>query len=334
MSSIKLRILLSLVLISISLLFNPCQASNSIFGDPDNSYAGSSHTTSARASVTRLAGGYTRDEDEGSEQSSSNHASVARFVPDPPQYQPDTSADDAATVPADIDASPNGTFAAPSPDSAAPHKPAQLEEASLLADVEEYVNVASTQPGFNINDGMFAILMIPESTTPYKKISLVRCVCFNPLNPSSFQNNPELTHIILTDSHLNLLGSEEKLGEGCPKLEHIDLRNTVDLSIDKDTPITPGRFAQLAHPDLLLRILSAQCKVSILNPEHEGTCYTVDEMKAKFLRSVVELRSAQKSQEGIYQRIMTVLAAGINEFDLKQLLGVSMRAAIKAGTGI
>jgi hypothetical protein len=323
MLSTTLRKLLSLLLINVSLLFNPCHASDSNFGDPhDDSDAESSHTTSAGASVGRFV------------PDSKPDASVIRFTLDRPPSSHEVSADDAATIAGEINPAEgrdvaNGTFTHTIiPIVTTPSK------ALLLADVDEYVNVTNTQPGFTINDGMFTTLIIPESITPYKMISLVRCVCFNSLDPSSFQNNLALTHIILTGSHLNFLGSEEKLGEGCPKLEHIDLRGTADLSIDKDTPITPERFAQLIHPDVLLRILSAQCNVSILNPEHEGTCYTVDEMKAKFLRSVVELRSAQKSQEGIYQRIMAVLAAGINEFDHTKLAGVGVRAAIKACTGI
>jgi hypothetical protein len=309
MLSPTLRTLLSLVLISISLLFNPCHASESIFGDPDGSDNESTHTASAQASV-------------------------ARFVPDQPQYQPDTSADDATTIAGDLGSNgesdvANGTFTHTiAPEVTTPNK------ALPLTDVEEYVNVTNTQPEFAITDGMYRTLNIPESSTPYTKITLIRCVCFNSIDPASFQNNPELTHLIFTGSHLNFSGSEEKLGEECPNLVHIDLRGTADISIDKDTPITPERFAQLIHPDVLLRILSSQCNVSILNPKREGSCYTVDEMKAKFLQSVVELCSAQKSQEGISQRIMAVLSAGINEFDHTKLAGVGVRAAIKACTGI
>lgn len=154
------------------------------------------------------------------------------------------------------------------------------------------------------------------------------------IQPCKFSKQSRFTHLVLTDSHLNFSGSEEKIGEGCPNIVHIDLRGCSDLSVGNQAPITPERFAQLTHPDVLLRILSAQCQLLILNPERYEECYTVEEMKAKFLQSVVESRSVQKSQEGIYQRIMAILAAGISEFDPTKVAGFGIRAIIKAGTGI
>lgn len=302
MLSTLLRKFIGLILITVSVYINPCLASRTDLADQGNdSDAESNHTTS-----TPIFG----------------HETEAPFTSVPKSSSQELSAN--ADVPR------NDTFTAPSDSLAAPpQKPTQSDN-----DTMGFVTVATAKPAFKICDCMYKTLSIPEPTTPYTSIEIVRCMCFTAFNPASFQNNPDLTHLVLTDSHLNFSGSEEKIGEGCPNIVHIDLQGCSDLSVGNQAPITPERFAQLAHPDVLLRILSAQCQLLIKNPERSEECYTVEEMKAKFLQSVVEWRSVQKSQEGIYQRIMAILAAGISEFDPTKVAGFGVRAIIKAGTGI
>lgn len=199
--------------------------------------------------------------------------------------------------------------------------------------VEKHEKIVAT---FHINGGMFDTLVIPHSTMPYTEITLSNCTCFNPFCSSSFQNNSVLTRIVLNNSYLNLRNFEEKLGEGCGNLSHIDLQKFSDVSVDGQTIITPERFAQLAHPDVLQRILSGKCELYISNEEREGECYSLDEMKDRFLSSVLHLRSLTKAKETVstYQAIIDTLSTGVSCLDPSALAGVGFRAAITAYTGM
>jgi hypothetical protein len=309
MLSIKLCTLISFSLVNVSLLFNQSHASDPFFGDSN---------------------------DSGTFSPPMSPVTKNRFSPDPKTsstqdsiYQScrlDLSVNDAATI-AD-DAITNDTFAMSYPSLTTSLKPTQSEDEGM-----GFVTVTNAKAEFMIKDTTFKTLIIPEPISPFKKIMIIQCTCYNSIDAASFQNNPELTHLILTGSYINWGGSEEKLGEGCP-LEYIDLKGTVDISIDKEAPITPERFAQLIHPDILLRILNAQCELFILNPTTVGMCYSVDEMREKFLRSLVERRSDLKSQEGIYQTLIGLLPDRVKDIDPSKVVGLGVRAAFTACTGI
>ncbi len=242
----------------------------------------------------------------------------------------------------------NATFAAragTAPPSTASTHPEQTPPAAAAAaqsnaeDIEEYVNVpkqAKILPEFSIVGGMFDALVIPISTMPYTAITLSGCSCQALLDPSTFQNNLALVRINLNGSQLNFRDFEEKFGEGCLNLNCIDLMNTIDSSVVGYLIITPERFAQLAHPDILQRILHGHCSLSISHPAREGECYTVPEMQEKFLSSILQLRSLNKAKETLsaYGKLIEMLRAGVEGIDPKALAAAGGRAVFKVYTGV
>lgn len=206
-------------------------------------------------------------------------------------------------------------------------------------DTEEYVNVptqAKISPEFSIVGGMFDALVVPDSTMPYTVITLSGCICQALLAPSTFQNNSALVRINLSGSQLNFRDFEEKFGEGCLSLTHINLLGTIDGSVEGYPIITPERFAQLAHPDILQRILHGQCSLSISHPTREGGCYTVSEMKEKFLSSILQLRSLNKAKETLstYQSLINMLRSGIEGIDPRAVAAAGANVAFKVCTGL
>lgn len=195
---------------------------------------------------------------------------------------------------------------------------------------------AKIKPTLQIVGGMFDTITFPHSTMPFVEIELSNCTCFNPLDPSTFQNNSELSKIALTYSQLNLRYFEEKLGENCPTLLHIDLQGFVDVSVTEQPIITPERFAQIAHPDLLQRILRGVCKVFISRPDRPVECYTLEEMKEPFLSSILHLRSLTKAKETLstYQRLIDMLTTGASKLDPAQLAAAGGRVLLGVYTGI
>lgn len=318
MVSTTLRKLIRLTFILLSLSNSLCHASGFDFGTGDSD-SNSPPVTSTDA--TRM-----RFDSDSEYHSPANSTDGSYSLYTSPEGAPPTVADDIDTV---AESHSANDLLGKSDGLVTQQKPIQQDDETM-----GFVTVANTQPEFTISDATFRTLTIPQPISPFTHIVILGCTCFNPIDSASFQNNPVLTHLVLKNSHLNFAANEEKLGEGCSKLEHIDLRGTADRSIDKDNPITPERFAQLIHPDVLLRILNKKCTVLILNPAEEETCYTLDEMKPKFLQSVTELRSSQESQKSVYQQIIAILSKGIKEFDSANLAGFGVRAAIKAYTGM
>lgn len=254
----------------------------------------------------------------------------------------------------------NATFAtrigtAPSTAHTQAEKAPPLTAAAAQAqeeDTEEFVTVpvqAKISPEFSIVGGMYDALDIPNSTMPYTVLTLANCTCNNPLDPSTFQNNSALVHINLSGSQLNFRDFEEKFGAGCFSLNCIDLRNTVDSSVAGYPIITPERFAQLAHPDILQRILNGQCRLFISHPEREREgkeereekeelqrgCYTVSEMQPKILFSILQLRSLNKAKEPLsaYQSLINMLRSGIEGIDPRAVAAASANVAFKVCTG-
>lgn len=279
--------------------------------------------------------------DDGESDAGSDHAkSQARF--EAPQNPRD---DDAEDTPTEIGqgATPNATCAHKtgaenSPPEAlqtkpSPYKEVVPSEADGFISVEKQARIPAT---LQIKGGMFDTLSLPNSSMPYTEIMLLNCTCFGPLDPSQFQNNPELRILSLTGSQLNLRHFEEKLGEKCANLSQINLQGFTDVSAEGQTMITPERFAQLAHPDILQRILSGQCTLFISHPEGDNECYGIDEMKEKFLSSILQLRSLRKAEETVstYQRIVEMLKTGVGSIDPSALASSGVRAAINACTGI
>ncbi len=203
---------------------------------------------------------------------------------------------------------PNSTFAA---------RTTIVDEASKKSEKEEdgFISVekqAKIKPTLKIVGGMFDTITFPHSILPYTDIELSHCTCFNPLDPSAFKNNPVLSSIILRNSQLNLRYFIENLGENCPILIHIDLQGFVDLSATEQPIVTPERFAQIAHPDLLKRILSGVCTLYISHPDRQTEGYTLDEIKESFLFSIIQMRSLSKSKKTLstYQRLIDMLTTG------------------------
>lgn len=230
---------------------------------------------------------------------------------------------------------PNTTFAA---------RPAtfrSVEEPSKESEKEEdgFISVekqTKIKPTLKIVGGMFDTLTFPHSTMPYTEIVLSHCTCFNPLDPSTFQNNSELSKISLKNSQLNLRYFIENLGENCPSLTDIDLQGFVDLSATEQPIITPERFAQIVHPDLLQRILRGVCNVFISRPDRPVDCYTLEEMKEPFLSSILHLRSLAKAKETLstYQRLIDMLTTGASKLDPAQLAAAGGRVLLGVYTGI
>lgn len=214
-----------------------------------------------------------------------------------------------------------------------PHLAAvELEEQEFIT-VPTHANVLSE---ISISGGMFDTLVIPNSTMPYTAITLSNCTCYNPLDPEIFQKNLVLVRIILNGSQLNFRDFEEKFGEGCSNLSHINLLNASDVSVDGYSIITPERFAELAHPDVLQRILCGRCEVFISHPTRERAPYTLEEMKEKFLSSILQLRSLAKAKETLstYQTVIEMLRTGVNKIDPTQLAAAGGRVLLGACTGL
>jgi hypothetical protein len=204
---------------------------------------------------------------------------------------------------------------------------------------EEFVSVApqiNIPPKVSISGGMFSAFALPQSTMPYTSITLAGCICFSSLDPNTFQLNSALTRIILTNSQLNLRQFEENLGENCPNLSHIDLQGFIDVSVEGQPIITPERFAQIAHPCLLQRVLSENCKLYISHPKRSNECYLLEEMKERFLSSVLQLRSLTKAKETIsmYQSVIDMLSTRVERKDLSALATAGIKAAFTAYTGM
>ncbi|QOL19619.1 hypothetical protein [Candidatus Bodocaedibacter vickermanii] len=211
--------------------------------------------------------------------------------------------------------------------------------AAVQPNEEEFVNVpeqAKILPEFSIVGGMYDALDIPNSTMPYTAITLANCTCNNPLDPSTFQNNSALVRINLSGSQLNFRYFEEKFGAGCLSLTHINLMGTIDGSVDGYPIITPERFAQLAHPDILQRILHGQCSLFISHPERVGGYYIVPEMQKKFLSSILQLRSLNKAKETLstYQSLINMLRSGIEGIDPRAVAAAGANVAFKVCTGL
>lgn len=196
-------------------------------------------------------------------------------------------------------------------------------------DEKEFVSIEAQKKvpvTIHVNGGMFDQLAIPHSTMLYAEITLVNCSCFHPLDPSTFQNNSELTRVVFNGSNLNLRQFEEKFGEDCVNLTYIDLQRFVDVSVKEQPLMTPERFAQIAHPCLLQRILGGHCIVLISRPDipeecYKEECYKLEEMKEKFLSSVLQLRSLTKAKEtlSIYQTLIDMISIGASKLGSAQL---------------
>lgn len=229
---------------------------------------------------------------------------------------------------------PNSTFAA------RPTTYTSIEESLKDSEKEDdgFISVekqAKIKATIQIVGGMFDTLTLPHSTMPYTEIELSHCTCFNPLDQSTFQNNPELSSITLRNSHLNLRNFVENLGEKCTSLIHIDLQGFVDVSATEQPIITPERLAQIAHPDLLQRILRGVCTVFISHPDRQTECYTLEEMKEPFLSSILHLRSLTKAKETLstYQRLIDMLTAGVSKLEPTQLAAAGGRVLLGVYTG-
>ena len=284
------------------------------------------------ASESRLA------ESQDSEGDSTPRPSQARFAVEEEVPDADESHDGTATEVAQS-ALQNTTFAAGIIATSPPPTPAKPNEADKASKEEEFISVepqALVPSTLHINGGMFDALVIPNSTMPYTTITLSNCTCFNPLDPTTFQNNPALTRIVFSNSQLNFRQFEEKFGEGCGNLTYIDLQNFSDVSVEGQSIMTPERFAQIAHPCLLQRVLSEKCVVLISYPDRPTEYYKLDEMKERFLSSILQLRSLTKAKEtiSVYQSLVEMLTNGVSKLDPTQLAAAGVRAAITACTGI
>lgn len=209
----------------------------------------------------------------------------------------------------------NDTFATQMPTTSIPAvgqtKTTEIEEDGFIS-VECHLRV---NPTFRLVGGMFDTLTLPQSTMPFTEIELSYCTCFTPLDATQFHHNSEVVRIILSHSQFNLRHFEEKLGENCPKLTHIDLQGFVDVSVAEQPIITPERFAQIAHPDLLQRILCGNCNVLISNGDRPSESYSLEEMKERFLSSILQLRSLTKARETIstYQTLIDMIVLQAQE---------------------
>jgi hypothetical protein len=275
-------------------------------------------------------------ESEHSEGGSTPSQSRARFAASSSDDEIDESHDGTATEVAQS-ALQNNTFASRIIPTSPP--PSTLKAAAKDQNEEEFISVSPqvlVPPTIHINGGMFEDLIIPRSTMWYTKITVSNCTCFNPLDPTTFQNNPALTHISLSSSQLNLRQFEEKFGEGCGNLTCIDLQDFSDVSVTEQPLMTPERFAQIAHPCLLQRVLSENCVVLISHPERPVEPYKLDEMKERFLSSILQLRSLTKAKETIsaYQSLIELLTNGVSKLDPTQLAAAGGRVLLSVYTGM
>lgn len=259
--------------------------------------------------------------------------SHARFHVDAALVDDDEPNNDETPTEIGRQALPNSRFAA---------RPAiftSVEETSKESEEDGFISVekqAKIKPTLKIVGAMFDTLTFPHSTMPYAEIELSHCTCFNPLDPSTVQNNPELLKITLRHSHLNLRNFVENFGENCPSLIHIDLQDSMDLSVTKQPIVAPERFAQIAHPDLLQRILRGACTLYISHPDRQTECYALEEMKEPFLSSILQMRSLSKSKETLstYQRLIDMLTTGASKLDPAQLAAAGGRVLLGVYTGL